>query len=57
MYHLIIGVVLGSTAAIIPSGVRGIGMILVCALLFLVAAAASFALAKLDEKNPHESLF
>ena len=57
MYHLIIGVVLGSTAAIIPSGVRGIGMILVCALLFLVAAAASYALAKLDEKNPHESLF
>ena len=57
MYHLIIGVVLGSTAAIIPSGVSGIGMILVCALLFLVAAAASFALAKLDEKNPHESLF
>ena len=57
MYHLIIGVVLGSTAAIIPAGVSGIGMILVCALLFLVAAAASFALAKLDEKNPHESLF
>jgi putative membrane protein len=57
MYHLIIGVVLGSTAAIIPSGVSGIGMILVCALLFVVAAAASYALAKLDEKNPHESLF
>lgn len=57
MYHLIIGVVLGSTAAIIPSGVSGIGMILVCALLFLVAAGISYALAKLDEKNPHESLF
>ena len=57
MYHLIIGVVLGSTAAIIPSGVSGWGMILVCVLLFLIGAAASFALAKLDEKNPHESLF
>ncbi len=57
MYHLIIGVVLGSTAAIIPSGVSGIGMILICALLFAAAAAASYALAKLDEKNPHESLF
>jgi uncharacterized membrane protein len=57
MYHLIIGVVLGSTAAIIPSGVRGVGMVLICALLFVVGAAASLALAKLDEKNPHESLF
>ena len=57
MYHLIIGIVLGSTAAIIPSGVSGWGMVLVCALLFLVAAAASYTLAKVDEKNPHESLF
>ena len=57
MYHLIIGVVLGSTTTIIPSGVSGIGMILVCALLFLVAAAISYALAKLDQRNPHESLF
>ena len=57
MYHLIIGVVLGSTAAIIPSGVRGVNMVLICALLFAVGAASSFALAKLDEKNPHESLF
>lgn len=57
MYHLIIGVVIGSTAAIIPSGVSGWGKIAVCALLFLLAAAASYALAKLDEKNPHESLF
>lgn len=57
MYHLIIGIVIGSTAAIIPSGVSGIGVILACALLFVVGAAASFALAKLDEKHPHESLF
>jgi putative membrane protein len=57
MYHIIIGIVIGSTAAIIPSGVSGIGVILACALLFLVGAAASFGLAKLDEKHPHESLF
>ncbi len=57
MYHIIIGIVIGSTAAIIPSGVSGIGVILACALLFVVGAAASFGLAKLDEKHPHESLF
>jgi len=57
MYHIIIGIVIGSTAAIIPSGVSGIGVILTCALLFLVGAGASYALAKLDEKHPHESLF
>lgn len=57
MYHIIIGIVIGSTAAIIPSGVSGIGVIAACVLLFLVGAAASFALAKLDEKHPHESLF
>jgi putative membrane protein len=57
MYHSIIGIVIGSTAAIIPSGVSGIGVIAACALLFAVGAAASYALAKLDEKHPHESLF
>jgi putative membrane protein len=57
MYHTIIGIVIGSTTAIIPSGVSGIWVILTCALLFLVGAAASYALAKLDEKHPHESLF
>lgn len=57
MYHLIIGVVLGSTAAIIPSGMDGFRMRLVSALLFVIAAGISYALAKLDEKNPHESLF
>lgn len=57
MYHVIIGIVIGSTAAIIPSGVNQIGVILACALLFLVGGAASYGLAKLDEKHPHESLF
>lgn len=57
MYHIIIGIVIGSTAAIIPSDVNGIGVILACVLLFIVGAAASYTLAKLDEKHPHESLF
>ncbi len=56
MYHFILGVVVGSTIAIIPSGVSG-WTILVCAILFVVGAIASYALAKVDEKNPHESLF
>lgn len=56
MYHLILGIVVGSTAAIIPGGVSG-WTIAVCALLFGLGAAGSYALAKLDEKYPHESLF
>lgn len=56
MYHIILGIVIGSTAAIIPGGVNG-WTIAICALLFAVGAAGSYALAKLDEKYPHESLF
>jgi putative membrane protein len=56
MYHFILGVVVGSTIAIIPSGVSG-WTILVCAILFIVGAIASYALAKVDEKHPHESIF
>ncbi|MDO9086798.1 MAG: DUF368 domain-containing protein [Anaerolineaceae bacterium] len=56
MYHFILGVVVGSTIAIIPSGVNG-WTILVCAILFVVGAIASYTLAKVDEKNPHESIF
>lgn len=55
MYHLILGVVIGSTLAIIPSGVSG-WTIAVCAGLFLFGAACSFGLAKVDEAHPHESL-
>ena len=55
MYHLILGIVVGSTLAIIPAGVSG-WTIAVCAALFLFGAACSYALAKLDEKNPHESI-
>ena len=57
MYHIIIGIVIGSTAAIIPSGVRGFGVIITCALLFFAGAAASYGLAQLDVMPPHESLF
>jgi len=56
MYHLILGIVVGSTLAIIPGGVSG-WTIAVCALLFAAGAASSYALSKLDEKHPHESLF
>jgi putative membrane protein len=56
MYHFILGIVVGSTAAIIPTGVAG-WTIAVCALLFIVGAAASYALAVVDARHPHESLF
>lgn len=55
MYHLILGIVVGSTLAIIPAGVSG-WTIAVCVLLFAFGAACSYALAKLDEKYPHESI-
>ena len=57
MYHLIFGIVVGSTLAIIPRGISGWSVILACVMLFLAGAAASFGLSKLDEKYPHESLF
>lgn len=56
MYHFILGIVVGSTAAIIPGGVSG-WTIAVCALLFFAGAAASYGLAIVDEKHPHQSLF
>lgn len=55
MYHLILGIVVGSTLAIIPGGVSG-WTIAVCVLLFAFGAACSYGLAKLDEKYPHESI-
>jgi putative membrane protein len=56
MYHFILGIVVGSTIVIIPSGVRG-WTIAVCALLFIVGAFVSYFLAKLDEKYEREDLF
>ncbi len=56
MYHIILGVVIGSTLAIIPRGVSG-WTIAVCALLFIAGTAGSYLFSRLDEKHPHESLF
>jgi putative membrane protein len=56
MYHLILGIVVGSTIAIIPSGLSGWALV-VSGLLFLAGAAASYGLAKLDEKYSREDLF
>ena len=53
MYHLILGIVVGSTIVIIPEGVRG-WTIAVCAVLFIVGALVSYGLAKLDEKYARE---
>jgi len=55
MYHIILGIVVGSTLAIIPAGVRGLGMIAVCALLFMAGGVVSFLLAKLDEKYSRDA--
>jgi putative membrane protein len=54
MYHFILGIVVGSTLAIIPDGVRG-WTIAVCALMFIFGAACSYGLVKLDEKYSHTS--
>ncbi len=53
MYHFILGIVVGSTIVILPTGIRG-WAITVCALLFLVGAIISYFLAKLDEKYSRE---
>ena len=53
MYHFILGIVVGSTIAIIPGGVSG-RTILVCALMFATGAVVSYLLAKLDEKYARE---
>lgn len=53
MYHIIIGVVVGSTIAIIPSGLYGWSLALAGG-LFVVGALASYGLAKLDEKFARE---
>lgn len=58
MYHLILGIVIGSTVAIALTHGQTSGMtILICAVLFVLGAVASYLLAKLDEKHPREALF
>lgn len=54
MYHFILGIVIGSTLAIIPEGVKG-WTIAICALLFIIGAACSYGLVKLDERYSHAS--
>jgi putative membrane protein len=56
MYHLILGVVVGSTIAIIPAGVEGWDIAL-SALLFMLGGLASLGMSKLDEKYEREELF
>ncbi len=56
MYHLILGIVIGSTVAIFPFGISG-SPLLVGVVLALLGAAASYGLAKLDEKYSREDLF
>ncbi|MEA4812663.1 MAG: DUF368 domain-containing protein [Anaerolineaceae bacterium] len=58
MFNIIIGTVLGSSIAIaIIEGVAKPSQYLICGIAFLIGAAASYLLAKIDEKHPHESLF
>jgi len=54
MYHTILGIVIGSTLAIIPFAIKG-WTIAVCIGLFLAGGVISYLLGKLDEKYPHES--
>ena len=56
MYHLILGIVVGSTIAIIPPGLMGRPLV-VGLVLALLGAVVSFGLAKLDEKYAREDLF
>lgn len=56
MYHFILGIVVGSTLAIIPGGVKGSALV-ICAILFVIGAVISYLLAIVDERHPHEALF
>lgn len=53
MYHFILGIVVGSTLAIIPAGVQ-VWTIAICALMAVAGAVVSYFLAKLDEKYARE---
>lgn len=58
MYNIIIGSVVGSTIAIaLIEGRCTPNQVLVSVLAFVIGAAASYGLSRLDEKHPHESLF
>jgi putative membrane protein len=55
MYHLILGIVVGSTIVIIPGGLRGWDLA-ISAGMFVLGAVISYGLAKLDEKYAREPL-
>lgn len=55
MYHLILGIVVGSTLVIIPGGLAGWDLA-ISAGMFVAGAAVSYGLAKLDEKYAREPL-
>lgn len=55
VYHIILGIVIGSTIAIIPDGITGWSLV-VCAVLFVVGGLISYALAKLDEKYSRDPI-
>lgn len=58
LYNIIIGTVIGSSIAIaIIEGLATPNQYLVCILVFVLGAAVSYALSRIDEKHPHESLF
>ncbi len=58
MFNIVIGTVVGSSIAIaIIEGTATPTQYLVCMLAFVIGAAASYALSRIDEKHPHESLF
>lgn len=56
VYHFILGVVVGSTIAIIPGGATGWDIVF-SILLFIAGGLCSYGISKLDEKYEREELF
>ena len=71
MYHFILGMVIGSSAAIFPaivfpaftgeglavSGLSFGGSLMFCVILLLVGTIGSYLFSKVEEKYPREELF
>lgn len=53
MYHTILGVVVGSTIAIVPFGTRGWTLV-ISLILFALGVAVSMWFSRLEEKYPHD---
>lgn len=70
MYHIILGLVVGSSLAILPtivapsfassalafSGLSATSAVAFCIVLFIVGAVASYLFSKVEDKYPHESI-